>query len=368
MDAEKEACLILALARGIRPADIRALLDGGESLSDVVASRGRICHAQLDPGAVKRLLGLGVQLAELKGRAEQVLAWCSEHQIHCLTFTDPSYPPLLKEISAAPAMLFVRGDPGLLAMPQLAMVGSRNASPQGLRDAEQFGRVLAASGFVVTSGMALGIDGAAHRGAIRAGKTLSVLGTGLDVIYPRQHKQLYGDIVDAGGAIVSEFLPGTSAMPANFPRRNRVISGLSLGVLVVEAALKSGSLITARYAMEQNREVFALPGSIHNPMCKGNHQLLKQGATLVESVDDVVEQLGGMLGYLAEDNTDPSMRVVEDSGEEQVLLSAMGFEAVDMDRLVARTGLPVRDVTRMLMLLELDGKVVSINGGYQRLD
>jgi len=364
MDAEGRACLLLTLAQGIRATDIRKLLNEGRSLAAVLSRSSVTDDGELEARTRLRV-PLGRQLTQLEDRAEQLLDWCDRHQVRCLTLTDPDYPELLKEVSAAPPLLFVRGDADLLSMPQLAVVGSRNASPQGLQQAEQFARALADSGFVITSGLALGIDGAAHRGALQGGKTLAVLGTGLDVIYPRQHAGLCRDILEGGGAVVSEFLPETAPLPANFPRRNRVISGLSLGVLVVEAALKSGSLITARYGLEQNREVFAIPGSIHNPMSKGNHRLLKQGAILVESARDIVEHLGGMLGYLAQ--TVPPPAENPGGGDESVLLAAMGFDPVDVDSLVASTGFSVKDVMRMLMLLELDEKVVSINGNYQRL-
>ena len=364
MDEESRAVVLLSLAQGISPSDISELQRKCDSLAAAIAQPLRPCCEGLTRKLAQRLQGLASQQATLSDRADQLLQWCLDHHVRCLTNLDKDYPVLLKEVTGAPPVLFVRGDVGVLSLPQLAMVGSRNASPQGLQTAGLFGRALAASGFVVTSGLALGIDGAVHRGALQSGHTVAVLGTGIDVVYPRQHQPLYQTILDNGGAIVSEFVPGTPPLPSNFPRRNRVISGLSLGVLVIEAALKSGSLITARYALEQGREVFAIPGSIHNPLSKGVHQLLKQGATLVESAGDIVEQLGGMLSYLAEEG---GPEVTDISGDESLLLAALGFDPVDVDTLVARTGLPPRDVTRMLMMLELDGKLVSINGCFQRL-
>ncbi|MEH6617866.1 MAG: DNA-processing protein DprA, partial [Porticoccus sp.] len=195
------------------------------------------------------------------------------------------------------------------------------------------------------------------------GKTVAVLGTGLDVVYPRQHHELYQQILDNSGAIISEFLPGTPPLPANFPRRNRVISGLSLGTMVVEAAIRSGSLITARYAMEQGREVFAVPGSIHNVLSKGSHHLLKQGATLVESAQDIVEQLGGMLAYTEMEFSKQKIN----GGKNGPLLEALGFDPVDIDTLVERTGLPIATLNHQLILLELEGAIESSNGRYHRL-
>jgi len=218
---------------------------------------------------------------------------------HILTLHDPAYPALLKEIADPPPLLFVRGDPAVLSRPQLGIVGSRNPTPGGRSLAEDFARSLSRCGLVVTSGMALGIDAAGHRGALRGGgTTLAVAGTGPDRIYPARHRDLARAIVEQG-AIISEFAPGTPALPSNFPRRNRIISGLSLGVLVVEAACRSGSLITARLAAEQGREVFALPGSIHNPLARGCHHLIRQGAKLVEDIEDIVEELGPLAAVIS---------------------------------------------------------------------
>lgn len=362
MDAEVRTLVALSLAPEISPSSLRELLQRCEPLSSVFVQSPSPVRG-LSTKAARQLHALHSRRDEAVAAADKTLRWCRENQVHCLTLLDKDYPPLLKEIAGAPPLLFVQGDPLLLSLPQLAMVGSRSASPQGVRTAEQFAGALAAHGFAITSGLALGIDAAAHRGALLSGKTVAVLGTGVDVVYPRQHRQLYQQIVDQGGAIVSEFPPGTAPLPSHFPRRNRLISGLSLGVLVVEAALRSGSLITARYALEQGREVFAIPGSIHNPLSKGNHQLLKEGASLVESAADIVVQLGGMLGYLAEEMS-PETPLRTEIGN--ILWDALGFDPVDMDTLVERTGLSAKDVTHMLMLLELDGKVVSINGCYQR--
>ncbi len=212
-----------------------------------------------------------------------------------LPLSDPLYPPLLRQIPDPPIALFVRGDATLLSEPQLAMVGSRNPSVEGRRNAEEFAEYLAKCGLVITSGMALGIDAASHKGALKGGKTVAVWGTGLDKAYPPRNRELAEEII-AKGVVVSEFPPGTPPLPTHFPRRNRIISGLAVGTLVVEAAKQSGSLITARLASEQGREVFAIPGSIHNPMARGCHRLLRDGAKLVESAGDILEETGAAAG------------------------------------------------------------------------
>ena len=302
---------------------------------------------------------------------EVSLHWADGESCHILTLHDPAYPPLLKEIPDPPPLLFVRGDPAHLCRPQLAIVGSRNPSAGGRSLAEDFARALGHAGLVVTSGMALGIDAASHRGALQAkGRTLAVAGTGPDRIYPARHRDL-AQTIAAQGAIISEFPPGTPALPGNFPRRNRIISGLSLGVLVVEAACKSGSLITARLAAEQGREVFALPGSIHNPLARGCHQLIRQGAKLVETIDDILEELGPLAAVTAYGaaNAEPC---ADDADalpiEQRQLLTSLGFEPASIDTLVARSGLTADVVSSMLLNMELQGCVTSSGGRYCRVD
>jgi len=302
---------------------------------------------------------------------ETCLRWAEGESRHILTLHDPAYPPLLKEIADPPPLLFVRGEPALLTRPQLAIVGSRNPSAGGRSLAEDFAYALGRAGLVITSGMALGIDAASHRGALRAkGATLAVAGTGPDRIYPARHRDL-AQAITAQGAIISEFPPGTPARPGNFPRRNRIISGLSLGVLVVEAACKSGSLITARLAAEQGREVFALPGSIHNPLARGCHQLIRQGAKLVETIDDIVEELGPLAAVTESISTgteeaDDDTPALPD--EQRQLLATLGFEPVSIDTLVVRSGLTADAVSSMLLNMELQGCVTSSGGRYCRVD
>jgi DNA processing protein len=305
----------------------------------------------------------------------------SQPGLHCLTYDDPLYPRLLREIPRPPPLLYVRGDPTCLSLPQLAIVGSRNPSGGGSENAERFAHYLAERGFAITSGLALGIDAAAHRGALRAGgKTIAVMGTGIDLIYPSRHRQLAQDIVDNGGALVSEFPLGTSSHASNFPQRNRIISGLSGGTLVVEAAVQSGSLITASYALQHDREVFAIPGSIHNPLARGCHQLIRQGATLVETAQDIVDQLAGLLSYKRQEvksarAAQPELfaePAVVDEGpqlgeDERCLLQALGYDPLPVDLLAERTGLDVGNLSAQLIGLEIKGLIQQVGACYQRL-
>lgn len=304
---------------------------------------------------------------------EAALAWAQEPG-HCLvSLDDPLYPPLLKAIGNPPLLLYVQGNPALLSEPQLAIVGSRNPTPGGREAACGFAEYLARSGLVVTSGLALGVDGAAHEGALKAnGATIAVMATGADRLYPGRHRNL-ADRILKDGALVTEMPLGTQPLPALFPQRNRIISGLSLGTLVVEAALRSGSLITARLAMEQAREVFAIPGSIHNPLARGCHRLIRQGAKLVESVQDILEELAPQLSAVLQHYDPPGVSVARNvtdelDGDYQTLLENMGFDPVSIDQLVERSGLTAQEVASMLLILELNGHISSRQGGlYQRI-
>lgn len=303
---------------------------------------------------------------------ESDLAWGDNDRHHILTLHDPRYPRLLREIPDPPPLLFVRGEAGLLGQPQLAMVGSRNPSPGGRQLARDFARQIARCGLGVTSGMALGIDAASHQGALGGGGwTVAVLGTGPDLVYPARHRELAGQIV-AHGAVVTEFTPGTPPVAANFPRRNRIISGLSLGTLVVEAAPRSGSLITARLATEQGREVFAIPGPIHNPLARGCHALIRQGAKLVEGIEDILEELGALAAFAVDDRegqTAPGESTgAAVTGAHKMLYESMGFEPISIDMLVERCGLTADVVSSMLLTLELQGCVTSTGGLYCRTD
>lgn len=292
------------------------------------------------------------------------LKWLSESHNHILTLADADYPRGLLEIPDPPPLLYVKGRRELLHHPALAIVGSRNATPQGLMNAENFAHALSDSGMCIISGMALGIDGAAHRGGLLGkASSIAVVGTGLDIVYPARHRTLAHELAQKG-ALISEFPIGTPSRAQNFPRRNRIISGLSQGCLVVEAALQSGSLITARLAAEQGRDVFAIPGSIHSPLAKGCHYLIKQGAKLVESAQDILDELG----YPAEtDLISQTHPVTENSSEDVRLLHCLGFDPVGIDALVNCSGLTSDSVCAILLLMELAGRVTSLPGGlYQR--
>lgn len=294
---------------------------------------------------------------------EQDLVWAQKEGRHLISMTDENYPPLLKELSDPPFILYVQGDVTVLKQTQMAMVGSRHATSAGIKNAELFAEALAQAGLVITSGLALGIDAASHRGALMAkGKTIAVFGTGLNHIYPRSHRKLVTDILQQQGAIISEFPLATLAHPGNFPRRNRIISGLSIGVLVVEAAIKSGSLITARCALEQGRDVFALPGSIHNPYAKGCHHLIQQGAKLVTSVEDILEETNSW--YKGKIKT-MSLAIKLTSVEEQVFRQ-IEYEITPIDMIILRSGLTASEVSSILLTLELNGYIQSVSGGYIR--
>jgi DNA processing protein len=296
------------------------------------------------------------------------LEWLAGPARSLLTVDDPHYPVQLAAVPGMPAALFVQGEPSVLARRQVAIVGSRAATAAGCETAFGFAARLAAHGFAITSGLATGIDAAAHRGALAAGGvTIAVCGTGLDRVYPTGHERLAEEIA-AAGALVSEFPTGTPPAPHNFPRRNRLMSGLALGVLVVEAAARSGSLITARLAGEQGREVMAVPGSIHNPLARGCHRLIKDGAALIETVDDVLSALGVSRLESAPDARE-SAKIPQGTldSDAEMLLNALGFEPTDLDRLVERTGMSARFVLSKLQLLELEGRVEALAGGrYSR--
>ena len=385
LDKESQAALMLHFYKKLSPSNILELYQQVGSLSGILTTSN--WSDVWPPSLLQSLECLDQQRGQLEQKADEVLVWCKENHIHLLTIAQAGYPPLLKEIASPPIILFVQGNVDVLSLPQIAIVGSRHGTGSGLNTAFEFAKMLADSGFVITSGLALGIDGAAHKGALETGKTVAVLGAGSDIIYPKRHSGIQQKIIEGGGAVITEFLPGTPPLPAHFPRRNRIISGLSLGTMVVEAALKSGSLITTKYAMEQGREVFAIPGSIHNVLSKGAHSLIKQGATLVESAADIVEQLGGLLGHMelgcsakghtaleqiaSESLPPPSVSKPSgrsDKSEHQILLNAIGFDPVDMDTLVERTGWTVIELNHQLMKLELEGIITNQNGMYDRCE
>ncbi|HEX3123022.1 MAG TPA: DNA-processing protein DprA [Rhodanobacteraceae bacterium] len=368
--APDEAIAWLALLRapGLGAGAIRALVARHGSAQTVVAHARR--EASI-PAAARDALCAPHGETQAADRR-----WLDQPGHHLIAFTSDDYPALLRDIPSAPAALFVAGDPTHLWSAQIAIVGSRNATASGLANARAFARAFAHSGNVVTSGLAEGIDGAAHAAALGAGAaTIAVLGTGPDLIYPRQHADLAARI-RANGALVSEFPPGTAGKPEHFPRRNRIIAGLSLGTLVIEAGLNSGSLITARLAAEQGREVFALPGSIHSPLARGCHKLIRDGALLVETADEVLEQLRGIGARLADHLRgrlrDGGSAAVSDTplalpgkrdGQYTRLLAALDRAPASLDELAARSSLPIAALSSMLLVLELEGVVSAASGG-----
>ncbi len=354
---------------------------GGQQLIELVGALGGVSRLVAASPARLRQAGLKDEsIAALRAPDDALLAsdlaWLGGDGHHLVPFDHESYPALLRRIPSPPAALFVAGDPQVLWQPQIAIVGSRNPTAAGVDHARSFAAELTRLGLTVVSGLASGIDATAHEAALEAGgRTIAVTGTGLDLVYPASSRSLAGRI-EIDGALVSEFPPGTGARRSHFPSRNRIISGLALGVVVVEAGLNSGSLITARLGAEQGREVFALPGSLHNPMARGCHRLIKQGARLVESTQDIMEELAPLAGELAlqlKQRLQPSETLASPRGEAAEglpedadyarLWAALGFDPVTVDRLVERTGLQAREVSSMLLLLELKGLVEFQAGG-----
>lgn len=352
-----ESWLGLGLIDGLGDESERRLLVAFGSPADILSAN----VATLER-VVSKQAAHSIALGADKEKLAIALKWLEEPRNSVITLADPDYPSLLLNIPDPPPLLYLKGRRELLSSPALAIVGSRNATPQGLSNAEAFAAATSNAGLCIISGMALGVDTAAHRGGLHGiAASIAVVGTGLDIVYPARNRELAHELAERG-ALVSEFPLGTPAIGSNFPRRNRIISGMSRGCLVVEAALQSGSLITARQALEQGRDVFAIPGSIHSPLSRGCHALIKQGAKLVESAQDILEELGYQVTFAAAN--DASKTDVEDS----VLLRYLGHDASDIDTLCVRSGLTAEAVSAMLLALELDGVVANLPGGrYQRI-
>jgi DNA processing protein len=341
---------------GVSATAQRALLGAFGSPAGVAAADTRAI-ASLAGSSVARALAAGPEAALL----DATVRWLDAPDHHLLTLGDRSYPRELLQIPDPPTVLFAAGDLRTLDRPAIAIVGSRNATRQGLVDAQAFARTLSDMGLAIVSGLALGIDTSAHRGGLAGeSSSIAVVGTGLDRVYPAANRDLARDIAGRG-IVLSEFPLGTPPTAANFPRRNRVISGLARGVLVVEAAMKSGSLITARLGLEQGREVFAIPGSIHSPHSKGCHWLIQQGAKLVESAEDVIEELGGVNAPAAE-----GTRAKASDLAENPLLEVLGHSPTSLDVLSVRTGMSARELAADLTQLELDGRIERLPGGLFR--
>ena len=354
LDDTLASWLTLSRISGLGNEGLRRLLRAFATPENVFLASVAELSREVKP-SVAQAIALGINFDDLAFTE----TWLSDSINHVVTIADPDYPQALLNISDPPFLLFVKGQLSLLNVPSLAIVGSRNGSPQGVRNAEFFAEAASRAGLCIVSGLAQGIDAAAHRGGLKErGSSIAVVGTGLDKVYPSVNRELAHQLSRAG-AIVSEFPLGTPPMPSNFPRRNRIISGLSVGCLVVEASLQSGSLITARLALEQGREVFAIPGSIHSPQSKGCHILIKQGAKLVENVQDIFDELGH--DFLA--------AKIEDSlPVDNAIFDFLTFDPIDLGTLSEHSGLTIASLSAILLQLELDGLIAVIPGGlYQRV-
>ncbi len=365
VDARAEAWAVLHLS-GVAPRALFELLRALSSPEAVLDASPAQLSAIAGAAA-----GKAIKTPPDAARHAATLAWLAGANHYLVAWDDPAYPCALLEIADPPPVLYCHGRLEALAEPAVAIVGSRNATPQGCADAEAFAAALTAAGLSIVSGLALGIDAAAHRGALKQhGGTIAVVATGPDRVYPARHRELAHAIADSG-AIVSEFAPGTPPLPGHFPRRNRLISGLARGVLVVEATMSSGSLITARLAGEQGREVFALPGSIHSPFSKGCHKLIREGAKLVETAQDILDELAfpATAPSRAAPFPVPAAASRDDSVDPNAVavLAALARDLLDVDRIVILTGLEAAAVTATLVGLELDGRVIAVPGGlWQR--
>ena len=367
--------LALHHASGFGPATLKSLIDRDINPLELLGPQQKSLFAHIKLADKTRHALVDPDWAAI----ERDLEWATQEHCFIIPVQSSWYPEPLREIADPPVLLYVQGDPETLHYPQLAIVGSRNPSHAGRENAFEFARHLSRAGLIISSGMAGGIDTESHRGALAgSGLTIAVTGTGLDIVYPAKNRDLARQIAD-GGALVSEYPIGTKPLAHNFPRRNRIISGLGAGTLVIEAAMQSGSLITARQAMEQGREVFAIPGSIHNPLAKGCHHLIRQGAKLVETGDDVLQELASIISKYnrrlpqaptknCQNNKELSLdRDTEiDSGQQQ-LLDCMAFESVSIDTLVQRSRLTPEAISSMLVKLELRGFITSSGGLYSRL-
>jgi DNA processing protein len=364
IDARLSAWLALHLVDGVGSRTLHALLSTfGSATAVAQASLAQLTKHV--PERIARAIKQGPDAVLLA----QTATWLDEPRNSLVAWDDADYPPQLLTIADPPPLLYVKGRRELLSRPSLAVVGSRNATPQGIETAHAFARTLSAAGLTVVSGLALGIDAAAHRGALAgAGSSVAVVGTGLDRVYPARNRELAHELAERG-AVVSEFALGTPPVAGNFPRRNRLLSGLSQGCLVVEATIHSGSLITARLAGEQGREIFAIPGSIHSPFSKGCHKLIKEGAKLVEVAQDILEELHlAPAADLSWRDGDEAAPIPGATSDPERVMAALGFDTAAVDDLCQRTSFSAERVLAALLELELSGRVAPMLGGrYQRL-
>ncbi len=370
-----ENWLTLVHIQGLGPAAFHILFEAFGSAEAILhASHSQLSSLPLKANIISQLRN-STEDETISAAVMADMNWLEQEGHHIISWTDKRYPQQLKNLNDAPAVLYVRGDPDYLSQPQLAVVGTRNPTAAGSNTAREFSRHLSNAGITICSGLATGIDGASHNGALEGlAGTIAIVAHGLDIVYPASHQALAQQI-SQHGAVISEMPVGTRLQPGLFPRRNRLISGLSMGTLVVEAAIKSGSLITARYALEQNKEVFAIPGSIHNPMARGCHQLIRQGAKLVETADDILEELQVSLQQNAlyplksdlnthENLKDPLQALDPDH---QKLLKCLAYEPASIDELVNSSEFNAAEVASMLLILELEGIIVCQDGRYTQV-
>jgi DNA processing protein len=380
MKSEQHYWLALLRTHGIGPIKGRDLLQAFPAITEIFnAKTAELENLGMPAPIISNIKNPSWELIE------KDLKWLEQPNHHLITIENNNYPAILKEIYGAPLALFVDGNAQILNNQQIAIVGSRHPSYAGLDNAYDFAKQLATIGLTITSGLAIGVDAESHKGALDvSGKTIAVLGTGVDDIYPVKNRNIALKIIEQGGAVISEFPLGTSPKPENFPRRNRIISGLSLGVLVIEATMRSGSLITARLAAEQGREVFAIPGAINNPLSRGCHILIRQGAKLVESIEDILEELpilntnaaklklpitaimsNGSKRELAQDNKAEAKKNL--ASPTQKLLEYIEYEQTPIDALIDQSGLSVQNISSHLLILELQGLIKKTCGGYVRI-
>ena len=359
LDTELEAWVRLSLAVGLRAEHFRHLLAELGGPEQILAAPSAKLAKLVPAGAVAAL-----EAAPSHDQMRGIGVWLDDPANRIITLADSAYPQALLQIHDPPPVLYVKGDFDLLNHACFAIVGSRNATQQGVAHAESFARLLSDAGLTIVSGLAVGIDAAAHRAALNgAASSIAVVGTGLDIVYPARNRDLAHELASRG-CIVSEFPLGTAPVATNFPRRNRIISGLARGCLVVEAAMASGSLITARMANEQGKDVFAIPGSIHSPLAKGCHSLIKQGAKLVESAEDILEELHMPVLQKAQ----PTLDRYSGETSDDAVLAALGYDPCDIDTLTVRSGVSAEDVASRLTQWEIEGRVEALPGGrYQRL-
>lgn len=361
--SEIELWLNLSLIDGLGDGSIRRLLVALSSPEAIFSASQSTLESIVKPSIAKL-----IQQGPSRSKVTNTLKWLKDPNNAIITLADTNYPTSLLNIPDPPPLLYLKGHRELLHHTALAVVGSRNATPQGLLNAENFSQAASDAGLCIVSGLALGIDTAAHQGGLRgSGSSIAVVGTGLDIVYPAKNHTLAHQLAKEG-ALISEFPLGTPAIGRNFPRRNRIISGISQGCLVVEAALQSGSLITARQALEQGRDVMAVPGSIHSPLSKGCHALIKQGAKLVENTQDILDELDYASSQKKHNDSLKRQSTPVNSSQNSLLLIHLGYDIVNIDTLCSRSGLTAEVVSAMLLTLELEGQVSSLPGGcYQRI-